>query len=95
MTSSSPTLLTYFPELSERETLGLVSKVRGAAAGGTTSSAGESCLLASGGGLAPCRAHLPSKGGSSLAYILLLWLDLHLSELHVGSSSLLDLQSLS
>ena len=39
-------------------------------------SAGESWLLASGGGLAPCQARLPSKGGPSLADILLLWLDL-------------------
>ena len=57
-------------------------------------SAGESWLLASGGGLAPCRARLPGKGGPSLADILLLWLDLGPSELHVGSSNLLVLQSL-
>ena len=56
--------------------------------------AGESWLLASGGGLAPCRARLPSKGGPSLADILFLWLDLDLSELYVGSSSLLVLQPL-
>ena len=47
--------------------------------------AGESWLLASGGGLAPCRARLPGEGGPSLADILFLWLDLDLSELHVGS----------
>ena len=56
--------------------------------------AGESWLLASGGGLAPCRARLSSKGGPSLADILFLWLDLDLSELHVGSSSLLALRPL-
>ena len=56
--------------------------------------AGESLLLASGGGLAPCRARLPGEGGPSLADILSLWLDLDLSELHVGSSNLLVLQSL-
>ena len=60
-----------------------------------TGAAGESWLLASGGGLAPCRACLPGEGGPSLADILSLWLDLDLSELHVGSSSLLVLQSLS
>ena len=47
-----------------------------------------------GGGLAHCRARLPGKGGPSLANILLLWLDLDPSELHVGSSSLLVLQPL-
>ena len=46
-------------------------------------------LLAFGGGLAPCRARLPGKGGPSLADILLLWLDLGSSELYVGSSNLL------
>ena len=51
-------------------------------------------LPASGGGLAPCWASLPGKGGPSLADILLLWLDLGPSELHVGSSNLLVLQSL-
>ena len=56
--------------------------------------AGESWLLASGGGLVPCRARLPSKGGPFLADILFLWLDLDLSEMHVGSSSLLALQPL-
>ena len=56
--------------------------------------AGESWLLASGGGLAPCWARVPGKGGPSLADILLLWFDLGLSELHVGSSNLLGLQSL-
>ena len=57
-------------------------------------SAGEPRLLASGGGLAPSRAHLPGKGGPSLADILLLRLDFGPSELHVGSSNLLVLQSL-
>ena len=57
-------------------------------------SAGDPWLLASGGGLTPCRARLPGKGGPSLADILLLWLDLGPSELHVGSSNLLVLQSL-
>ena len=57
--------------------------------------AGESWLLAYAGGLAPCRARLPGEGGPSLADILSLWLDLDLCELHVGSSSLFDLQSLS
>ena len=52
-------------------------------------SAGESWLLGSGGGLAPCRARLPGKGGLSLDDVLLLWLDLGLSELHVGPSNLL------
>ena len=47
-------------------------------------SAGEPRLLASGGGLAPCQACLPGKGGPSLADILLLWLDLGPSELHVA-----------
>ena len=56
--------------------------------------AGESWLLAYAGGLAPCRARLPGEGGPSLADILSLWLDLDLSELHVGSPSLLVLQSL-
>ena len=51
-------------------------------------------LPASGGGLTPCRARLPGKGGPSLADILLLWLDLVPSELHVGSSNLLVLQIL-
>ena len=51
-------------------------------------------LLASGGGLAPCRARLPGKGGPSLADLLLLRLDLGLSGLYVGSSNLLVLQSL-
>ena len=51
-------------------------------------------LPASGGGLAPCRARLPGKGGPSLADILLLRLNLGPSELHVGSSNLLVLQSL-
>ena len=37
----------------------------------------------------------PAREALSLADILLLWLDLDLSELHVGSSSLLVLQSLS
>ena len=55
---------------------------------------GESWLLASGGSLSPCRARLPSKGGPFFADILLLWLGLGLSEVHVGSSSLLVLQSL-
>ena len=50
--------------------------------------------FASGGGLAPCRAHLPDTGGPSLADILLLWLDLGPPELHVGSSNLLVFQSL-
>ena len=49
----------------------------------------EPWLLASGGGLAPCWARLPGKGGPSLADILLLMLDLDPSELHVGSSNLL------
>ena len=57
-------------------------------------SAGEPWLLASGGGLAPCRALLPGKGGPSLADILLLRLDLGPSSLRVGSSNLLGLQSL-
>ena len=56
--------------------------------------AGESWLLASGGGLAPCQAHLPSKEGPSLVDILLLRLNLGPSELHVGSLNLLVLQSL-
>ena len=43
-------------------------------------------MLSSGGGLAPCRSRLPGKGGPSLADILLLWLDLGPSGLHVGSS---------
>ena len=47
--------------------------------------AGVSGLPASGGGIAPCRARLPDKGGPSLADILLLRLDLGPSELHVGS----------
>ena len=51
-------------------------------------------VSASGGGLAPCRARLPGKGGPSLANILLLMLNLGPSELHVGSSNLLVLQSL-
>ena len=50
--------------------------------------------FAYGAGLAPCRARLPGKGGPSLADILLLRLDLGPSELHVGSSNLLVLQSL-
>ena len=49
-----------------------------------TGAAGESWLLASGGGLTPCRARLPGEGGPSLANILLLWFDLDPSELHVG-----------
>ena len=57
--------------------------------------AGESWLLASGGGLTPCRACLPGEGGPSLADILFLWLDIDLSELHVGSSSPLALRPLS
>ena len=56
--------------------------------------AGESWLVASGGSLAPCRARLPGEGGPSLADILLLRLNLGPSELHVGSSNLLVLQSL-
>ena len=51
--------------------------------------AGVPWLPASSGGLAPCRARLPGKGGPSLADILLLWFDLGPSELHVGSSNLL------
>ena len=54
---------------------------------------GSPRLLASGGGLAPCWACLRSKGGPSLADILLLWLDIGLFELHVGSSSLLALST--
>ena len=54
-------------------------------------SAGEPWLLASGGGLAPCWARLPGKGGPSLADILLLWLNLGPPELHVGSSNRLVL----
>ena len=56
--------------------------------------AGLLWLPASRGGLAPCRARLPGKGGPSLADILLFWLDLGPRELHVGSSNLLVLQSL-
>ena len=52
-------------------------------------SVGESRLLASSGGLAPCRARQPGKGGPSLADILLLWLDLGPSEVYVGSSNIL------
>ena len=59
-----------------------------------TGSVGEPRLLASGGGLAPCRARLPGKGGPSLADTLLLGLNLGPSELHVGSSNLLVFQSL-
>ena len=55
---------------------------------------GSPRLLASGGGLAPCQARLPGKGGPSLADILLLMFDFGPSELHVGSSNLLVLQSL-
>ena len=58
------------------------------------SSTGEPRLLTSGGGIALCRARLPGKGGPSLADILLLRLDFGPSELHVGSSNLLALQSL-
>ena len=47
--------------------------------------AGESWLLASGGGQTPCWARLPREGGPSLADILFLWLGLDLSELHVRS----------
>ena len=47
--------------------------------------------LASGGGLAPCRARLSGKGGFSLGDVLLLWLDLDPSDLHVGPSNLLVL----
>ena len=50
---------------------------------------GEPWLFASGGGLAPCRAHLPAKGGLFLKGIFLLWLDLGPSDMHVGSSNLL------
>ena len=58
-----------------------------------TDLAGVPRLPASGGGLAACRARLPGKGGPPLADILLLWLDLGPSELHVGSSNLLVPQS--
>ena len=52
-------------------------------------SAGEPRLLASGGGLAPCRARLPGKGGFSRSGVLLFWLDLGPLDLHVGPSKLL------
>ena len=39
-------------------------------------------------GLASCRARLPGKGSFSLDDILLLWLDLGPSDLHVGPSNL-------
>ena len=44
-----------------------------------------------GGGLAPCRARLSGKGGPSLGGILLLWIGLSLSELHVLALNLLVL----
>lgn len=50
--------------------------------------------FASGGGLARCRACLPSKGGPSLVDILLPRPSLGSPELHVGSSILLVFQSL-
>ena len=56
--------------------------------------AGESWLLASGGGLAPRRARLPGKGGLPFANTSLLWLGVGLSELRVDSSSLLILEPL-
>ena len=43
--------------------------------------AGTSWMSSYGGGLAPCRARLPDKGGPSLDDILLLRLDLGLSDM--------------
>ena len=56
--------------------------------------AGTPWLSASKCVLAPCRAHLPGKGGLFLDDILLLWLDLGPSDLHVGPSNLLVLCTL-
>ena len=46
-------------------------------------------LSTSWGGLAPCQARLPGKGGFSPDDIMLLWFDLGPSDLHVGPSNLL------
>jgi hypothetical protein len=45
---------------------------------------GTSWTSSSGGGLAPCRARLPGKGGHSPDGALLFWLDLGPSDLHVS-----------
>jgi hypothetical protein len=49
--------------------------------------AGMSWTSSFGGGLTPCRAHLPGKGGPSPDGDLLLWLDLGPSDLHVSPLS--------
>ena len=46
-------------------------------------------LSSSGGGLTPCRARLPGKGGFSIDNVLLLWHGLGLSDLLVGPLNLL------
>ena len=51
--------------------------------------AGTSWTSSSRGGLTPCRARLPDKGGPSPDSVLLLWLDLGPSDLHVGPLNLL------